>query len=220
MTDIFALSMKKQKKQILQENPIEAMRDVASDTVTMAKEDLVVGTAKKMTEQLFGGSIGVSSNIIEGNIVESGKMITGNISQGEALSVEDVKKREFGQRRVEEFKNGEKRLSIYEEEKITSQIEEILVELKKIAKETKELEMEFKEVIMESVPENAGKYHVSFFTFVLKLLKVARKKINESATWMSCFSSRKRQKGYWAMYKKGGTKFALSGERAVATSTG
>jgi len=204
---------------LFEESPIEAIRDVAKTTANMAKKDLVVGTARSITEQLFGKESSGIQEAVGIQALEQTK-VTGDISPGESLELAKIKKREFGQKRAEEFRQGEKRLSIYEEQEITRQVEEILAELKKIVKATKELENEFQQVVVETPPEKVGKYHLTFFNFLLKLVTVARKKINESATWLSLFASRKKERNYWAMFKKKGTSFALSGERAVATSTG
>lgn len=217
-TDLTSKKSKKQAKVLFEESPIEAIRDIGRKTKKMAKDDLVVGTARSVTEQLFGGVLKADK--------AKGKTISGDIVPGEALEVgkleevKKLKKREFGKERAREFAKGEEGFSYYEKEDTKRQIKEILETLKRLVKESEELKQEFKEAVMETPPQEAGKYHLSFFSFLLRMVSIARKKINESATWLSLFRSRKKERNYWAMFKKKGTSFGLSGERVVATSTG
>ena len=65
-----------------------------------------------------------------------------------------------------------------------------------------------------------GIYHLNFFDQVLAMLKEIRKSVAHSREWLKISSKKKQQKGYWAMFKKHGTNFAMSDERAVASSNG
>src|SRR3989344_5698474 len=67
---------------------------------------------------------------------------------------------------------------------------------------------------------NPGKYHVSFFEWVLLLVRQARMKVEDSSAWLGAFKSKKAKKQYWSMFKKHGTTFGLSNERVVSTQTG
>ena len=103
---------------------------------------------------------------------------------------------------------------------LNAKIAEILTELKKITAASAEIAIEFKEVTVEQRIEQPGEYHVTFFQWMLSMVRAAREKIEDSGAWLSVMKSKKKQKGYWAMFKKQGTTFGLSNERVVATQTG
>ena len=103
---------------------------------------------------------------------------------------------------------------------IQMRIDQIVVELKKLTTSSQELEIQFKEVSMEESPVEPGTYHLNFFEWVFSAIQKARERIEESQAWLSLFKSKKKQKGYWQMFKKHGTTFGLSNERVVATQTG
>ncbi|MEK7518229.1 MAG: DUF5660 family protein [Patescibacteria group bacterium] len=100
-------------------------------------------------------------------------------------------------------------------------IQQILVELKKLVSTTRELKTQFKEVAVEKVV-NPGKYHESFFEWLLSSVRDALKKVEDSGAWLSAVKSKNAKRGYWdlANEKVGGTSFSLSSERVVATQTG
>lgn len=103
---------------------------------------------------------------------------------------------------------------------IQIRVDQIIMELKKLANSSQELEIQFREVTMEVSPVDPGTYHLNFFEWVFGVIQKARERIEESQTWITLFKSKKKQKGYWNMFKKHGTTFGLSGERVVATQTG
>jgi hypothetical protein len=82
------------------------------------------------------------------------------------------------------------------------------------------LQIEFKEVAIEQRIVNPGKYHTSFFEWVLSAIRIARMKVEDSGAWLSASKGKKAKKDYWQMFKKHGTTFGLSNERVVATQTG
>ncbi len=110
----------------------------------------------------------------------------------------------------------------HENRELRVQLEQIRVELKKIVETSKELEATFKEVAKETVQQTVkpGKYHVSFFEWMLSTIQNARVRIESSASWVSAISGKKSKKDYWSLSKSQGTSFSLSGERVVAQQTG
>jgi len=56
------------------------------------------------------------------------------------------------------------------------------------------LEVEVKDVVMDTVPAKAGKYHESFFDYILTVLKNARIRVESSASWMQELSGKKPRK--------------------------
>ncbi|OGH07700.1 MAG: hypothetical protein A2171_00665 [Candidatus Levybacteria bacterium RBG_13_35_9] len=109
-----------------------------------------------------------------------------------------------------------------ENRELKQRIEEIQVELMKIKDTSKELEATFRSVATETLqtPVNVGKYHVSFFEWMLSTLQNARMRIESSASWIGVISGKKSKKDYWSLAKQHGTSFSLSGERVVAQQTG
>ncbi|MDZ7586919.1 MAG: DUF5660 family protein, partial [Patescibacteria group bacterium] len=93
-------------------------------------------------------------------------------------------------------------------------------EIKALAKEQVGLMTEVDQASFQAVV-NPGVYHQSFFERLLQLIKLARKKVADSRTWLSMQNHRcQKQSGYWQSVKKSGTSFMLSGERTVSTQSG
>jgi hypothetical protein len=66
-----------------------------------------------------------------------------------------------------------------------------------------------------------GTYHLNFFEKLKQFIILMRKQVQDSQSWLEMSYSRKKaQNGYWSGFKKSGTKFSLSSERYMATSSG
>lgn len=107
-----------------------------------------------------------------------------------------------------------------ENREIEAQLQEIMSEIKKLADSSKELQMQFKTVAVEQYVARPGKYHKSFFSWLLSVIRTARMKVEDSGAWLAAMQSKKKSREYWALAKKGGTSFSLSNERNVATQVG
>ncbi len=103
---------------------------------------------------------------------------------------------------------------------IRQQLDAILAELRKLKSSSDELENVFKDVVVDEVPEKPGIYHLTFYEGFLKLVMKMRDKVEDGVTYAKLFRSRKAEKSYSAMAKKGGTSFTQHHDRAVATQTG
>ena len=102
-------------------------------------------------------------------------------------------------------------------------IEQILLELKKIIATTLELQTQYNEFTVIQTVVNPGKYHESFFEWLLSIVKNARMKVEDSGAWLAATKGKHAKRGsYWRMAdeKVGGTSFSLSSERIVATQVG
>jgi len=95
-----------------------------------------------------------------------------------------------------------------------------MTEIKKLADSSKELQMQFKEVAVEQHSKAPGKYHKSFFSWLLTVIRTARMKVEDSQSWLAALQSKKKSREYGAMAKKQGTSFTLNNERTVATQVG
>jgi len=106
------------------------------------------------------------------------------------------------------------------QKELAKRIEEIRRELIKLAKEIGQEARHIEKQLLTHIPE-PSEYHLSFLDKIKKILILLRKKINDSRTWLEEWQARsKKRRYYWYHFKKSGTKFWLSGERAVATQTG
>jgi hypothetical protein len=106
-----------------------------------------------------------------------------------------------------------------EQQMVQQQIQAIRMELVQLAQELSELDKEVEHAIAE-VPINPGIYHLNFFERLRNVIHLLRKNVHDSNTWASLAVSKKKQKGYWGLYKKHGTQFGLSADRTPATQTG
>ncbi len=103
---------------------------------------------------------------------------------------------------------------------IRQQLDMILAELRKLKDSSDELENVFKDVVIDAPPEKPGIYHLTFYEGFLKLVLKMRDKVEDGVTYAKLFKSRKQEKSYSSMAKKGGTSYTLHHDRAVATQTG
>ena len=121
---------------------------------------------------------------------------------------------------ADEFKRTELKTGREDTIQIRSKIEVILVELKKLKDSSEELATVFRDVVIDEVPEKPGVYHLTFFEGFLKLVIKMRSKVEDGVIFAKLFKSRKKEKGYAAMAKKGGTSYTLHHDRSPATQTG
>lgn len=191
----------------------DSLKDLGSSALKSLWEDLLSGSAKKVPEQIFKTTEERASKQHFSGELEKNQEI--NLKKNEQSLRLELHREYFN-----EVKFAETRKIRDEQKYIEKRVEEILIELKKLAKSSKEIQVLFKEITIEEMPVKAGTYHINFFEWVLSVVRNARMKVEEGASWMSMFSSKKRQKEYWSMFKKHGTTFGLSQERTMATQTG
>lgn len=209
-------SKKPQNKNRYDKNSIEAIRDLGGSVVKSVAKDLGQDMVSDLWDQLLGVSE-VSSK-------KHGDMNMGeeiNLAQmaGKAKT-EATKHIEAAINWKDEILHSEKRSMQETGREISVKIQEIVIELKKIASTSKELQTQFKGVVAEQRITKPGKYHLTFFEFMLSMIRDARMKIESSGAWLGASKSKKAKKGYWNQFKKHGTSFGLSNERVVATQTG
>ncbi len=225
------MAHKKFKPQIMDKNPIEAIRDLATSAmepvVSSAKNDFLKGAAGDILDQTLGWD-----RLLGTDIAERGKRQSGEMTPGQEINLKDSKRGdvpdhqekkshiEAGWDYTGEILHAERRISQAQNRELDVKIQEIVIELKKLAKSSKELEVTFREVAVEQRPVNPGKYHLNFFAWMLVTIRSARMRIEDSANWAQMFSGKKTKREYWSLFKKHGTSFGLSGERVVATQTG
>lgn len=201
-----AMDNKKRKRiEPALDNPIEAVRDLASNVASDAAS-IPSDLAENAFQQIFGSSQTPNS---------------GDLTANQDLELNKIEKRNEILSYQKQRESIEQNVFSYKETvAIKSEMEELLKQLKLLAKSTESLTTEVAVAAMTEMPVNPGKYHVTFFEWLIKMIKSLRESVEDSRSWLSAFQSRKKQKGYWNMFKKHGTSFGLSNERVVATQTG
>ncbi len=195
-------------KRKAQRNPLESLLDLSLD---------VVGTmAQDTKDQVFG-------------LQENERKTKGDLAEGQELNLSKMQEEEKEEPKLDidpginyrrEIIHTEEQISVENTKELSVKIQEILIEIKQLVNCSQELQVEFKEIAAEPRIVNPGKYHVSFFEWVLLIVRQARMKVEDSEAWLAAFNSKKAKKGYWGMFKKHGTSFGMSNERVVATQTG
>jgi len=116
-------------------------------------------------------------------------------------------------------------VNVYDHRQVETErkIDQILKELEALAKDLANVNREARDVqiaVMQGAIE-PGDYHLTFFEKLLSVIVLLRKRVNESATWLSSWSSRNTKKqGYWSQFHSSGTQWSMSQERMIATSVG
>lgn len=138
----------------------------------------------------------------------------------EFLNQQEKRIRQQERSRFETIRREEQIIFSREKNQIKVQIETIQTQIKAMAKDQVGLMEEIDQAAFQAIV-NPGVYHQNFFERLLHLIKLARKKVAESRTWLQLQNHRsQKQAGYWQKVKTSGTNFMLSGERTVSTQSG
>jgi hypothetical protein len=197
------------KRNLRSDSFLEALRDLGGGVAKSAAQDVVGGVAENAFRQMVGKPFG--------ELQPSESLDMKRLSWESALR--EREKRQF-QQEFAHLRRQEKTIWTKAEQETQMQIKVILEELKKLAISTQKLSEEVK-IAAEQAPVAPGTYHVSFFEKLRQTIVLFRKRVEESATWLSAFNQKaKKRNYYWAQVKKSGTKFMLSQERYMATQAG
>jgi len=143
-----------------------------------------------------------------------------NFNFEEFLNQREAQIRREEQLRFESVRREEQIIFSREKESIKTEIETLRVQIQQLAKEQVNLMVEVDKTSFQVVA-NPGIYHKNFFERLLNLIKLAKKKVIESRTWLQLHNSRSQARSaYWQGVKKAGTSFMLSFDRTVATQAG
>ena len=224
------MQTKLKRKQQLGEESIESKpRNTVSEPTTIGEEtkklwqdmlkstghDVVSGSLTSVAEQLLG-----SSEINEQQLIE-GEEFAIKVKEARGKSQEERPQitAEFMEYR-RTVVNAERTGDTRSEMEVKRAVEEIRAEIKKLMQTSKLVERTVKDATADQAPVRPGKYHLSFFEFVLGVIRDATRKLEDTVHFGAVFTSKKQQSRYWNSYKKHGTMFGLSGERTTATQTG
>lgn len=185
-------------------NFLEALRDLSRG---------VVDEAKIQVKQVLNTDIPQSMGF------------SGTLEPNQSFSVSDLEAAEKrGEHKAEgRFNNRlqeERLLFLRSENESRAQIKSIQQEIQLMAKSVGELAHEV-EVAAFQAPANPGVYHRNFFDRLRSYIKALRLKVQESKHWLATQNARANKRSfYWGQVQKSGTKFMLSSERYMVTSTG
>ena len=183
------------------------------DMLKNTSRDVVGGSLTSVSEQLLG-----SSGSSENQLVEGEEFILQAKKNQEALEKPQITAEfmEYKRTVVNVERSGETKTEM----EVKRAVEEIRAEIKKLTQTSKLVERTVKDATADQAPVRPGKYHLSFFEFVLGVIRDATRKLEDTVHFGAVFTSKKQQSRYWNSYKKHGTMFGLSGERTTATQTG
>jgi len=206
--DPFNTKPKKKNAQRPQ-NFIEAFKDISRSTIKSFAKDVVAGTGKNAFDVLTKGQT---------RQTDQQPQPQQNIEA--LLKSRERRIRQQERTRFESIRREETIIFSRQQKEVKVQIETIQVEIQKLAKDQVGLMKEVDKASFQAIV-NPGKYHKNFFERLMSLIKLARKKVSESRSWLQMFNSRSnQQKGYWQKAQKHGTKFTLSQERYMSTQAG
>lgn len=209
---------KRQAKYFVDKNPIEAVRDIGTGVASSLVNDVGKGMVSDLWKQMLGTYEGATGFV---------EQLSGELQEGQEIDLASLRKEKAKPFTIEpginyqrELLHAEKKHAVEDRQAIEVKMQEIIIELKRLTQTSKILQIEFREVTQEQRIPNVGRYHLSFFEWVLSVVKSARMKVEDAGTWLEAVYAKKKKRGYWTMFKKHGTTFGLSHERVVATQTG
>ncbi len=195
-------------------NVIESLKDIGSGVTSSLNTDLLRGISKDLLEQIL-------------NRQDTNKKVSGDIHPGESLEFSDLYSGKYEENvKLKKQIAFERRLTVEEKEvsqkktnELKLQLQSLMQEVKYLAKTTQGLG-EKVEVAAMQAPSQPGLYHIIFFQKIIEFIRNFRKKIDSASIWLGASNKRAEKKNYWAMYKKRGSSFLLSGESYSQRSAG
>lgn len=197
----------------------EAFNEIKDGVKASVVDDVAKGLITDAWKQFLQGTEAPKSHSPSHGEMKQGEEID-LLNKKEATHKADI---EPGIDYHREIKQSDKRALEAENYKLQTTVEEIKIELKQLVSRSKEVQNQLKDVAAITVEQRvvkAGKYHESFFSWILVEIRKARAKIEDSAAWLSAVHSKGQKRDYWSMFEQHGTSFGMSNERNVATQTG
>ena len=174
--------------------------------------DVVSGSLTSVSEQILGSSESRENQLVEGEeFILWAKKNQEGLEKPKTIEFMEYKRSVVNAEGTGETKS---------EMEVKRAVDEIRAEIKKLMQTSKLVERTVKDATADQAPVRPGKYHLSFFEFVLGVIRDATRKLEDTVRFGAVFMSKKQQSRYWNSYKKHGTQFGLSGERTTATQTG
>lgn len=228
---------KKTQTQSTIPNPIEALKS-APDAVGKAAQETAKDFTGDFFKQLFGDLLGASSKAPSESVIKKGteqiKNLDPKTGAVELFNAKNHGKTESGKRTEKaprqeaainyhrDVLHNRERASRGEVRDMNDKVKQLTFEIQQLASSSAELRKNFFESSMNHAPAKVGEYHIHFLEWMILMIKSAREKVEDSNAWLNTVKGKggKKGKGYWGMFKKHGTSFGMSNERAVATQAG
>ncbi|HJZ05102.1 hypothetical protein A2634_04405 [Candidatus Amesbacteria bacterium RIFCSPHIGHO2_01_FULL_48_32] len=192
-------------------NFLEALRDLGSDLKSEAKIQV-----KKIVISDLPEAIGLTP--ASGTLQPNEQISVAQLQQAENQGEKKAEAR--FQMRLQQIKAEEQSYRQRQETQIRQTIQAIQSEIKSLVKSAGGLAHEV-EIAASQAPANPGVYHVTFFHQLKALIVTLRRKVEDSRHWLATTNSRAQKRSYyWGQVGKSGTKYMLSSERYMVTSTG
>jgi len=192
------------------ENFLEALRSLGSGAVSDFKTQ-----AKAAITQDIPESFGISTS--------------GTLSPNESLPISQMQRAEergYSQaeseftQRLSQMRQEERQQLIRSEREAKQQIDSIRQEIRSLVKTMGDFAQEIQVATMQTTV-NPGVYHKNFYIHLKTIIVALRQKAESSKNWLAASNHRAKKKGfYWSQVKSSGTKYMLSSERYMVTSTG
>lgn len=204
----------KLQKQIKTKNVLEAINEIGSGVVDVAKNE-----SKAVSDEFFRQLLGQQK--------KSQEKRSADLSAGYAMNMSEViSGKDEKNKKLQEQMYFERRLHNEERSETQKKLQELRLRLQAIQTEaskmiasTASLSQEVRNAVLGSVVD-PSEYQINFFEDIIKLISDFRKKIDGAVVWMQGQSKRSEKKNYWSQYKKKGSNFLLSGESYVQRSAG
>lgn len=201
---------KKSPPVVNHENFIEALKSIGGGVVKGVAKDAVLGTAQNTFDTIMGTPQHHSGDLQPGGSLEFDQLQ--QESQEKLKAAEHLRQHQLQQK--------EEMVFSAKEEQIKREIVHVQTEIQKLAKEVGEVAHQAQVASMQQA-ESPGEYHVSFFEHLRNLLQALRKKLADSASWLSTVNDRaSRKKGYWGQFAQKGSSFSMHEERKMSTQAG
>jgi len=195
-------------------NVLESLKDIGSGVTSSLNTDLLGGISKDLLEQILnrkGPGKKTSGDIRVGESLEFSDLLSGKHEENLKLRNQIV----FERRLITE----EKEVSEKKTNELKVQLQALMQEVSYLAKTTQSLGEEVEVATMQA-PSQPGIYHIIFFEKIIDFIRNFRKNIDSASVWLGASNKRAEKKNYWAMYKKRGASFLLSGESYSQRSAG
>lgn len=198
---------------------IEQLRDIGGGVAKSVTSDVVKGIGQDALSAFFGPKR-------HGNLEPGQPVKLGDKSPDKHANQDDLYQEDdpwFSQQKDEQKRTNylAETVALMEqhEREVGQKIEEIRLELKALIATLRVMDKEVVKAVNEQFVD-PGLYHITYLDRLKTILKLMRKNISDSNSWLSTMRSRKKEKRYWNQYKKKGTTFGLSNERNVSTQVG
>jgi hypothetical protein len=204
----------KVRQAVRQANVLESLKDIGSGVKSSINTDLLGGISKDLLEQILRKSNPnkkASGDIHPGESLEFSDLISGKHEENLKLRNQIAFERRLA---AEEKESSEKRSN-----ELKVQLQALMQEVQYLAKTTQSIGEEVEIAAMQA-PAQPGVYHLIFFEKIIEFIRNFRKNIDSASAWLGSSNKRAEKKNYWAMYKKKGSSFLLSGESYSQRSAG